>query len=46
MENWLSIDSSRFALKTKYNIDESEIENKIPDTKITEREGKKQVLVV
>ena len=41
-----SIDSSRFALKTKYNIDESEIENKIPDTKITEREGKKQVLVV
>ena len=41
-----SIDSSRFALKTKYNIDESEIENKIPDTKITEREGKKQVLEV
>ena len=41
-----TIDSSRFALKTKYNIDESEIENKIPDTKITEREGKKQVLVV
>ena len=46
-----SIDTSRFALKTKYDTDKSEIENKIPDTsglvkktdydaKITEIEGK------
>ena len=27
-----SIDTSRFVLKTKYNTDKSEIENKIPDT--------------
>ena len=46
-----SIDSSAFVLKTKYDADKSEIENKIPDTsglvkktdyntKITEIEGK------
>ena len=46
-----SIDTSRFVLKTKYDTDKSEIENKIPDTsglvkktdynaKITEIEGK------
>ena len=46
-----SIDTSRFALKTKYDTDKSELENKIPDTsglvkktdydaKITEMEGK------
>ena len=46
-----SIDTSRFVLKTKYDRDKSEIENKIPDTsglvkktdynaKITEKEGK------
>ena len=46
-----SIDTSRFALKTKYDTDKSKIENKIPDTsglvkktnynaKITETEGK------
>ena len=27
-----SIDTSTFALKTKYNTDKSELENKIPDT--------------
>ena len=46
-----NIDTSRFVLKTKYDTDESELENKIPDTsglvkktdyntKITEIEGK------
>ena len=46
-----SIDTSAFVLKTKYNSDKSEIENKIPNTigllkkadyntKITEIEGK------
>ena len=46
-----SIDTSRFVLKTKYDTDKSEVENKIPDTsglvkktgynaKITEIEGK------
>ena len=46
-----SIDTSGFVLKTKYDIDKSELENKIPDTsspvkktdyntKITEIEGK------
>ena len=46
-----SIDTSRFVLKTKYDTDKSEIENKIPNTsdfvkkadynaKITEIEGK------
>ena len=46
-----NIDTSRFALKTKYDTDKSELENKIPDTsglvkktdyntKITEIEGK------
>ena len=46
-----SIDTSRFVLKTKYDTDQSEIENKIPNTsdlvkktdynaKITEMEGK------
>ena len=46
-----SINTSKFALKTKYDIDKSELENKIPDTsglvkktdydsKITEIEGK------
>ena len=46
-----SIDTSRFVLKTKYDTDKSELENKIPDTsglvkktdynaKITEIEGK------
>ena len=45
------IDTSRFVLKTKYDTDKSELENKIPDTsglvkktdyntKITEIEGK------
>ena len=48
-----SIDTSGFVLKTKYDTDKSEIENKIPDTsglvkktdgnaKITEIEGKIQ----
>ena len=53
-----SIDTSRFVLKTKYDTDKSELENKIPDTsslvqktyyntKITEIEGKiPQTLVV
>ena len=52
-----SIDTSGFVLKTKYDTDKSEIENKIPDTgglvkktdynaKITEIEGKYLVLVV
>ena len=27
-----SIDTSRFVLKTKYDTDKSQIENKIPDT--------------
>ena len=27
-----SIDTSRFVLKTKYDIDKTELENKIPDT--------------
>ena len=27
-----NIDTSRFALKTKYDTDKSELENKIPDT--------------
>ena len=27
-----NIDTSGFALKTKYNTDKSELENKIPDT--------------
>ena len=27
-----SIDTSRFALKAKYDTDKSELENKIPDT--------------
>ena len=27
-----NIDTSRFVLKTKYNTDKSELENKIPDT--------------
>ena len=27
-----NIDTSDFALKTKYNIDKTELENKIPDT--------------
>ena len=46
-----SIDTSRFVLKTKYDTDKSELENKIPDTsglvkktdcdsKIAEMEGK------
>ena len=46
-----NIDTSRFVLKTKYDTDKSELENKIPDTscllkktdyntKITEIEGK------
>ena len=46
-----NIDTSKFVLKTKYNTDKSELENKIPDTsglvtkidydaKITELEGK------
>ena len=46
-----NIDNSRFVLKTKYDTDKSELENKIPDTcdlvkktdfntKITEIEGK------
>ena len=46
-----SIDTSTFVLKTKYDTDKSEIQNKIPDTsglvkkvdyntKITETEGK------
>ena len=45
-----SIDTSRFVLKTKYDTDESELKNKIPDTsglkktgynaKITEIESK------
>ena len=46
-----SIDTSGFVLKTKYDTDKSELENKIPDTsgvikktdyctKITETEGK------
>ena len=46
-----NIDTSRFALKTKYDTDKSELENKIPDTsnlvkkadnnnKITEIKGK------
>ena len=46
-----SIDTSRFVLKTKYDTDKTELENKIPDTsglvkktdynaKITEIEGK------
>ena len=48
-----SIDTSGFVLKTKYDTDKSELENKIPDTsglvkktdynaKITEIEGKIQ----
>ena len=52
-----SIDTSAFVLKTKYDTDKSELENKIPDTsglvkktdynaKITEIEGKYWVLVV
>ena len=52
-----SIDTSGFVLKTKYDTDKSELENKIPDTsglvkktdynaKITEIEGKYWVLVV
>ena len=52
-----SIDTSRFVLKTKYDRDKSEIENKIPNTsdfvkkadyhaKITEREGKLLLLIV
>ena len=46
-----NIDTIRFVLKTKYDTDKSELENKIPDTsglvkktvcntKITEKEGK------
>ena len=46
-----NIDTSRFALKTKYDADKSELENKIPDTsglvkktdydaKIPDKEGK------
>ena len=45
-----SIDTSKFVLKTKYDTDKSELENKIPDTsglvktnydaKISEIEGK------
>ena len=46
-----NIDTSAFVLKTKYNTDKTELENKIPDTsglvektdyntKITETEGK------
>ena len=46
-----SVDTSRFVLKTKYDTDKSEKENKIPDTsglvkktdydaKVTETEGK------
>ena len=49
-----SIDTSRFVLKTKYDTDKSQIENKIPDTsdlvkKITMLKSlrvKYQVLVV
>ena len=52
-----SIDSSRFVLKTKYDADKLEIENKIPNTsdllkktdcniKITEIEDKIPMLVV
>ena len=50
-----NIDTSDFVLKTKYNTDKTELENKIPDTsglvkktdyntKITETEGKKPAL--
>ena len=50
-----SIDTSGFVLKTKYDTDKSELENKIPDTsglvkktdyntKITEIEGKIPVI--
>ena len=50
-------DTSDFVLKTKYNADKTELENKIPDTnglikktdyntKITEIEGKIPVLVI
>ena len=52
-----NIDTSRFVLKTKYNIDKSELENKIPDTiglvkntdynaKISEAENKYLLLAV
>ena len=35
-----SIDTSGFALKTKYDTDKSEIKNKIPDTSGLKIEGK------
>ena len=52
-----NIDTSRLVLKTKYNIDKSELENKIPDTiglvkntdynaKISEAENKYLLLAV
>ena len=52
-----SIDISAFVLKTKYNTDKSELENKIPDTtglvektdcnnKITEQKTKLLILVI
>ena len=52
-----NIDTSGFVLKTKYDTDKSEIENKIPDTsglvkktdynnKIIEIEGKILILVI
>ena len=52
-----NIDTSKFVLKTKYDIDKSQLENKIPDTsglakkidcdsKISEIEGKFLMLVV
>ena len=52
-----NIDTSDFVLKTKYNTDKTELENKIPDTsdlvkktnyntKITELEKKVLILVI
>ena len=48
-----NIDTSAFVLKTKYQTDKAELENKIPDvndsikkTKLTELENKISMLVV
>ena len=49
----VNIDTSDFVLKTKYNIDKTELEKKIPDvsnlvkkTKLTELDKKILILVI
>ena len=39
-----NIDTSRFVLKTKYDTDKSELENKIPDTSALVK--KKQIIIL